>query len=283
MRKPLQSLKLAACCVNISDGRNLQVIEDIAYAAVADQNTWEKSNVASDEMTGMKSKSVVLGVHSDAIFNRSNITIAAPIEYLATSVYQACLHAFDKITLEHHTDNGHPRLGVVDLIPIHPLSSYVSLEVCGRIAHEIALRLERTVDGTSFYYFGSADKLNRGLFERRKSMNWFSCSSDFQPDLGKQSKRYGTSGIGAIPYMSVLNIMLNTNDLNIGKEIAAAIRERNSQTGLPGIQSMAFKKQNIVEIACNVETHDLQRDVSIASYRQKKSKKIFYHCPFKTM
>ena len=43
----------------------------------------------------------------------------------------------------------------------------------------------------------------------------------FQDD--SPGTRYGTTGIGAVPYMTNFNVMLNTNDLKIGKIVAKEI------------------------------------------------------------
>lgn len=254
--KSIQCLNLAACCLNVTEGRNLQIIEDIALAAVANQETWGDH----EEIAWLKSKAVVLSVYSDSCYNRANITIVAPLRYISKSVYQACVCAFGKIDLQKQ-NYGHPRLGVVDLIPIHPLSGNVSLKACSDIAHDIASSISNSIKGTSFYYFGYSDNFHRTLAQRRKEMKWFSSSALCKPDVGEQCSSYGISAIGAIPYMSVLNILLNTNNLALGKEIAASIRESNDTTGLPGINSMAFLKHDKIEIACNVETNSLESNV----------------------
>ena len=69
-------------------------------------------------------------------------------------------------------------------------------------------------------------------------------------------KKYGLTGIGAIPYMTNFNVTLKDGiDLEIGKKVAAKIRNSNPDgTGCLGVQSMAFNHiENRIEIACNVE------------------------------
>ena len=52
--------------------------------------------------------------------------------------------------------------------------------------------------------------------------------------------------------MSNFNVMLETNKLEIGQNIAKKIRERNG--GLLGVQAMAFPHgDNQIEVACNVD------------------------------
>jgi len=256
--------KLAVCCLNISEGRNSKLIDDIAFAAVRNQEQWQKKETSSP--TPFKCNSTVLSVYSDSVFNRGNITIASTVEYLPISVYQACEIAFDRINLETHVDPpGHPRLGVVDLIPVHPISISTSLEECSHVAHRIAESITQNISDSSIFYFGKADHSNRDLVQRRKEMNWFAqYPSDIvaTPDLGKFTSRLGVTAVGAIPYMSVLNVLLDTSDFEYGKFIASNIRERNKKTGMKGIQAMAFMKGSKVEIACNIDTNALQSEVS---------------------
>ena len=271
-------MKLAACCLNISEGRNQQLIESIANAAVAGQSTWTKANnIQHREDTQIYDgnnhthipgiKATVLSVYSDPIFNRSNVTIVAPLDYLAHSVVQACQTAFESVDLTKHVDFNHPRLGAVDLVPIHPLTKDVPLVSCASIACEIARNLTDSVPGSSVFLFGAADALGRGLVERRKQMKWFSetnADGSFQrdrnvkPDLGTFTKQYGVTAVGAIPYMTVLNMILDTDKLDIGQKIARSVRASNKMCGLPGVQAMAFKKKDVVEVACNIDTPNLQ-------------------------
>ena len=69
-------------------------------------------------------------------------------------------------------------------------------------------------------------------------------------------RKYGLTGIGAIPYMTNFNVTLRDGiTIDIGRKVAAKIRHSNPNgTGCLGVQSMAFNHQeNRIEIACNVE------------------------------
>ena len=73
---------------------------------------------------------------------------------------------------------------------------------------------------------------------------------------GVEMKKYGLTGIGAIPYMTNFNVTLKDGiNLDIGRKVAAKIRNSNPDgTGCLGVQSMAFNHiENRIEIACNVE------------------------------
>lgn len=61
------------------------------------------------------------------------------------------------------------------------------------------------------------------------------------------------AGVGASPYVMNCNVTINTEDVAIGRRIAAAIRE-STPNGLPGVQVLALPHEGDVEIACNVES-----------------------------
>lgn len=248
MSHSVPSFRLVACLLNISEARNKGIVESVANAAI---NFPSKSKK-------LKCSSTVLNIFSDYDYNRSVITIAAPVENIEESVYRACQVAYREIDLEKHT-GGHPRLGSVDLIPIHTITTSVSLAECGSLALNLARRLVSNIKGTSVFLFGQADQpLVRGLVERRKAVNWYhgQHGMDFSRvgwDLGTPpSQRYGCTGVGAIPYVTNCNVTIDSQDLGLGREIASGIRA-SSQGGLAGVQSMAFKHEGRVEIACNVE------------------------------
>ncbi|XP_076031022.1 uncharacterized protein LOC143019213 [Oratosquilla oratoria] len=246
------SRQLVACLLNVSEARRKDIVEKIAEAAVAAVNPPAKTVSHPDR----KINASVLNIFFDHDYNRSVITIASNEEHIGSSVGAACEKAYDLIDLRNH-EGGHPRLGAVDLIPLHPISMDTSLERLGDIALDLGRHLTSTVPGTSMFLFGSADQpQGRGLVQRRKEVNWFKRNYDPKYrvyDLGpKPTMRYGLTGLGAIPYMMNFNVTLGTGDLDLGQRVAAAIRTV-TPGGLPGVQAMAFPHEGFVEIACNVD------------------------------
>ncbi|XP_066292921.1 uncharacterized protein [Branchiostoma lanceolatum] len=238
--------RLAACLMNISEGRSRETVEAIAMSAlrVNDKITRDGGCRAS-----------VLNIFSDHDYNRSVLTIASTVEDIGEAVFQACTSAYLHIDLSRH-EGGHPRLGSVDLVPLHPLSLGVTLQECGEIATGVAHRLASTTKGSASFLFGHADRpLCRPLAQRRREVGWFSTGRPFEElrqDVGdRPSSRYGITAIGAIPYMMVINVTIDTQDLKFGQQIVNSIRGR-TPGGLPGVQAMAFTHQEKVEIACNI-------------------------------
>ncbi|XP_067891819.1 formiminotransferase N-terminal subdomain-containing protein [Heterodontus francisci] len=259
-------LRLAVCLLNISEARKQDIVERVAKAALFNKQGQRKT------------QTTVLNIFSDYDYNRSVITLAAPIETLGSSVVTACTEAYDLIDMEHH-DGIHPCLGSVDLVPIYPLSESVGLEESGKVARDIAEKLSHDVPDCSMFYFGYADQpLKRNLVQRRKELNWYQRSSlnvnEVKPDVGAMiSPRYGLTGIGASPYVMNCNVTIDTQDLNIGQQIASAIRGANIG-GLRGIQAMAFPHEGTVEIACNVESF---KDEPSSSLTEESKKYISYY------
>ena len=171
---------------------------------------------------------------------------------------EACREAFNLIDLRHHS-GGHPRLGAVDLVPIHPISEETSLEECQAVATNIGRRLLGQVPGSSFFFFRSG-VAGEDLVSRRRRLGWFRSElrPGERPDLGEFSCRRGVTGAGSAPYMSNFNISLDTKNTNLANTVLTNIRQ--SSGGLPGVSAMAFPHQQGLEIACNVDMFLLDTD-----------------------
>ncbi|XP_071813912.1 uncharacterized protein [Apostichopus japonicus] len=237
-------------------------------------DAWPAFNYLKKTSDGLAVPTTVLNIFTDYDYNRSVITIAAHVDYLAKSVVAASTLAAQQIDMTKH--NGiHPRLGAVDLIPIHPLSTAVSLEKCGNIANDIACQLVDKIDGFSCFLFGSADEEKKSLVDRRKEIGWFRghSSVDYESgtsDLGSKCKRFGITGIGASYYVMNCNVTIKTQDLAVGRRIAKAIRG-TSPGGLNGVQAMAFPHRGNIEVACNVESYQTtaeENEKSVSNPRQ---------------
>ncbi|XP_039674578.1 formiminotransferase N-terminal subdomain-containing protein isoform X1 [Perca fluviatilis] len=237
--------RLVACLLNVSEARRKDLVETVAKAALYNAE-------------GVRRKgTTVLNIFNDHDYNRSVITIVASIDSIREAVLSACEKACGLIDMRAHSGM-HPCMGAVDLIPIYPLGEDVGVEDCAAEARAVAEGLTERVQGTSAFLFGWADSpLQRGLAQRRKEMGWFKKTPDMQairPDMGPQpQKRFGLTGVGASPYVMNCNVTIDTQDMAMGRSIAAAIRE-STPGGLPGVQVLALPHQGAVEIACNVES-----------------------------
>ncbi|XP_034740837.1 formiminotransferase N-terminal subdomain-containing protein [Etheostoma cragini] len=237
--------RLVACLLNVSEARRTDVVETVATAALYNAEG------------GRREGTTVLNIFNDQDYNRSVITIVATIDSIKDAVLAACERACGLIDMRAHC-GGHPCMGAVDLVPIYPLGEDVGVEDCATEARAVAEGLTERVPGTSAFLFGWADSpRQRGLAQRRKEMGWFKKTPDMQsirPDIGPQPRqRFGLTGVGAGPYVMNCNVTIDTQDVAVGRSIAAAIRE-SAPGGLPGVQVLALPHEGAVEIACNVES-----------------------------
>src|SRR5437588_6675269 len=94
---------LIECVPNFSEGRKLEVIDEIARAIQSVRGA------------------VVLNRHIDADHNRSVITVVAPPEAIVDAALQAVSKATALIDLRDHAGE-HPRIGATDVLPFVPVS-----------------------------------------------------------------------------------------------------------------------------------------------------------------
>ncbi|XP_068185850.1 formiminotransferase N-terminal subdomain-containing protein [Antennarius striatus] len=236
--------RLVACLLNVSEARRKDLVETVAKAALY-------------EPEGARRAATVLNIFNDCDYNRSVITIVAGVDSIREAVLSACEKACSLIDMRDHT-GVHPCMGAVDLIPIYPLGEDVGVDDCAREARAVAQGLTERIPGTSAFLFGWADApLHRGLAQRRKEMGWFTKTPDLQAiraDVGPPpQKQFGLTGIGSSPYVMNCNVTIDTQDVAVGRSIAAAIRE-STLGGIPGVQVLALPHEGAVEIACNVES-----------------------------
>ncbi|XP_019724650.1 formiminotransferase N-terminal subdomain-containing protein isoform X2 [Hippocampus comes] len=237
--------RLVTCLLNVSEARRKDLVERVAKAAL-----YDSQGVRRDGTT-------VLNIFNDRDYNRSVITIVATVEAIREAVLSACEKACELFDMRDHS-GVHPCLGAVDLVPIYPLGEDVGPDDCARESRAVAVGLTERVPGTSVFLFGWADAPHqRGLAQRRKEMGWFKKTPDLngvRPCVGPvPCQRFGLTGVGASPYVMNCNVTIDTQDLTVGRRIAAAIRE-STPGGLPGVQVLALPHEGAVEIACNVES-----------------------------
>lgn len=175
------------CVINISEGRDLDLVEEIALAAGSD----------------------LLDVHCDADHNRSVITVVG-----ATAPPAVIRHAVQRLDLRTHT-GVHPRIGVVDVVPFVPLADSTyddALRTRDAMSSWIANELQIPV-----FLYGperTLPDIRRGAF------------TVLQPDLGPHQPHptAGAVAVGARELMLAWNLWLSEPDLDLAKSIASSIR-----------------------------------------------------------
>jgi glutamate formiminotransferase len=175
------------CVVNISEGRDLVVIEAIAASAGRD----------------------LLDVHHDPHHHRAVLTLIG--EAAPRAVARA---AVARLTLVGH-DGVHPRLGVVDVVPFVPLEGSDLADAV--VARDRYAAWSATELGVPCFCYGPEITLPE---VRRRAFR------DLGPTTGATA-RHPTAGatcVGARPVLVAYNVWLATNDVELAGRLAAAVR-----------------------------------------------------------
>ena len=209
----------------------------------------------------LASRTAVLDIHTDLDHNRSVFTVAAAADALVEGLFDAAEVAVDAIDIRQHV-GVHPRIGVVDVIPIVPLSEG-ALDSALDVARELAERLGDELELPVFLY-GQTCPPERGAegerpaFYRRGGLPALAArveSGELQPDFGPSRLHVsaGATLVGVRRALIAFNVDLATDDLEVAREIAANIREADG--GFTGVRALgvALETQGIVQVSMNIE------------------------------
>jgi glutamate formiminotransferase len=175
------------CVVNLSEGRDLDLIGAIAEPAGAD----------------------LLDLHHDADHHRSVLTLVgveAP-RALAT-------RAVERLDLRHH-DGVHPRFGVVDVVPFVALGSSTPDDAIA--ARDEFCRWSAETLRVPCFRYGP----ERSLPDIRRH-----AFRDLAPDTGPDQPHptAGAMAVGARPPLVAYNLWLDGSDLATARAVAARLR-----------------------------------------------------------
>ena len=206
-------MALLECVPNFSEGRNPEVIRQIADAV-----------------------RVVPGVHllhidSGKAAHRTVVTFAGLPEPVVEAAFQAIKTASERIDMSQHHGE-HPRLGATDVCPLIPVEG-ISMEECVVLAQKLGERVGRELQIPVFLYERAATTPSRrnlatirageyeGLADKLRTPEW-------QPDFGPTvfNSRSGATVIGARDFLIAYNVNLNTDSTEKAHAIACDVRER---------------------------------------------------------
>ena len=201
----------------------------------------------------------VLGVHSDPDHNRSVLTFAGEEDAVlsgAITLAKACAADLDLASQAGE----HPRMGVLDVLPFVPLEG-ATMDDAVRLARRTA-EILGSLGFPVFLYGAAAAASHRrdlpdvrragydGVAERLKDPLW-------RPDYGPHvlDPRRGAVAVGARPFLVAFNAFLDTDDVEIARQIARRVRE--SGGGLPAVKALGFLVGGKAQVSMNLT--DLRR------------------------
>lgn len=222
---------------NISEGRERTIVDECAEAV---------------ERTGAR----VLHRTSDAVHNRSVLTIAGSYEALCDASVALAAIALQRIDLRAHSGI-HPRIGALDVLPFIPLKG-ATIDDAVRLAREAGARIWNELRVPSFLYGEAAfTPLRRNLASVRQGqfegLDARFELPDWRPDFGDVAKHVsaGAIAIGAREILIAFNVELATGDLALAKRIAQLLRERDG--GLRTVKALGLRlSPEIVQVSINI-------------------------------
>ena len=217
---------------NFSEGRHQSILDKICSAI--------------ESIAGVH----LLDIDSGFDANRTVMTMAGSAASVAEAAFAAIRTAAEQIDMRTH-QGVHPRVGATDVCPIIPLGS-TTMQECIALARALGERVGSELNIPVYLYAHAALLENRRhlAYIRRGEYEGFQKKleqQEWKPDFGPAqfNPASGATAIGARPLLIAFNINLDTRDLEIARDIAAAVRESGrkiqDQTGKAGIKAGRLK------------------------------------------
>lgn len=207
--------RIVECVPNISEGRNMAVIDAVVKAA---------SSVSG---------AAVLDVDPGAATNRTVVTIAGDPDAVLQSAFNLIEKAAELIDMRKQ-HGAHPRHGATDVCPFVPVSG-VSMDECADLARRLGARVGKELGIPVYLYEHAASKpqwrklpnIREGEYEALPEKLG---KPEWKPDFGpnewnERVARTGVCTVGARNFLIAYNVNLNTADTSLAKEIALSIRD----------------------------------------------------------
>lgn len=229
--------KIVECVPNFSEGRRREVIDQIAEAIA----------IVPDVH--------VLDVQSDADHNRTVVTFVGESEAVEEAAFQGIGKAAELIDMDLHRGE-HPRMGAADVVPFVPIKN-VTMGDCVAIARRVGERVGRELDIPVYLYEEAATRperrnlaeVRRGEYEGIKAE--IETNPERTPDFGPQHLgKAGATAIGARPPLIAFNVYLGTDDVEVARAIARAVR--HSSGGLRYVKALGLLVKGRAQVSMNL-------------------------------
>ncbi len=232
--------QLVECIPNFSEGRRSEVIDQIAAAITAVQGAR------------------LLDRSSDLDHNRTVLTFAGPPEAVEEAAFRAIQTAAEWIDMDQHK-GAHPRIGATDVCPFVPLSG-VTMEECVALARRVGQRVGNELGIPVYLYEAAAtrpervnlENIRKGQYEGLKAE--IETHPDRQPDFGPSKlPKAGATVIGARNPLIAFNVYLTTDEVEIAKKIARAIRHATG--GYRYLKALGLLVEGRAQVSMNLTNY----------------------------
>ena len=229
--------KIVECVPNFSEGRRKEVIDQIAGAIAV--------------VPGVH----VLDVQSDADHNRTAVTFVGEPEAVEEAAFRGIEKAAELIDMNVQRGE-HPRMGAADVVPFVPIKN-VTMEDCVAIARRLGERVGRELGIPVYLYEKAATRperqnlaeVRRGEYEGIRAE--IATKPEREPDFGpRHVGRAGAVAIGARAPLIAFNVYLGTDDVEVAKFIARAVR--HSSGGLRYVKALGLLVKGQAQVSMNL-------------------------------
>ncbi len=208
--------KLIECVPNFSEGRNPEIIKQIAESI--------------EKVEGVK----LLDVDPGKATNRTVITMVGSPEVVIEAAFQAIKTAAELIDMSHHTGE-HPRMGATDVCPLIPIAN-ISMEETVQYAKKLSQRVAAELGIPVYNYeYAASSPTRKNLADIRageyEGLKDKIIKPEWKPDFGdpKFNSKSGATVIGARDFLIAYNVNLNTTSVRRANSVAFDIREKGRQ------------------------------------------------------
>lgn len=219
----MKQQQIIECVANVSEGRDVWVVEQIARAI--------------DAQPG----SSLLHVDRGVAAHRTVYTFAGEASAVCRAAFAMVERAAELIDMSVHSGE-HPRIGAVDVLPLVPVSG-ISLDDCVVLARDLSGRIYRELAIPVYNYEAAASVPERRLLESVRRGEYEGLAAKmimpgWEPDFGTSEftqivARSGAVIVGARNFLIAVNFNLDTESVAVARAVARRVRE-SGYGGVPG-------------------------------------------------
>ncbi|MHB1711146.1 MAG: hypothetical protein ACYCV7_07065 [Acidimicrobiales bacterium] len=214
---------LTECVINVSEGRDADVIGIIAESAGAN----------------------LLDLHSDRDHNRSVLSLGGELADIEDAARLTVAAAVEHIDLRMHA-GVHPRMGAADVVPFIPLGPDGNMDLMIEARNRLAGWVGSSLDVPCFLYGPE-----RPLPEVRREA-FLTLDPDTGPPVSHATA--GATAVGARPLLVAYNIAISVSEgsdidaeaaLSMARAVASSIRS-------PAVRSLGLATRSGAQVSCNL-------------------------------
>ena len=185
-----------------------------------------------------------LGAELDGSHHRAVVTLAGDKDAVAEAAFVGCRAAMERIDLRGHVGE-HKRMGAMDVCPFVPLGG-TTMDTAVATARAVGQRIGDELGLPVFLYAEACMREERRKLGNIRNKQFeglqdlVGSDDEFAPDFGpaRMHETAGAVGVGARKFLIAYNVNLQTQDVQVAKDIAKAVREKDG--GFPKVQGMGF-------------------------------------------